>query len=116
VRQEFLQELRNVIEKVDVQPRHDPIFTMLDPYAIQHAVKLRSLLDENKPDIITGTAAIWKKLWRNFQPTSAVMETFVDGCKSGKEDIRHMLASKRLADTFEEGGQVDDSMYGELTR
>ena len=89
---------------------------MLNPCALRRAARIRTQLDGMEPDVTTGTMAIWKILWDKLQPTSVVMETFVSACMGGQEYIRHMLASKRLADIFEEGGQVDDSMYSEIVR
>ncbi|EEB88594.1 hypothetical protein MPER_13498, partial [Moniliophthora perniciosa FA553] len=88
---------------------HHPIRTMLVIYAFQHADKIRALLNnKGQPDIAAGTAPIWRMVWDNLQPTSAAMWAFDAGCaKGGRKYIYHILASKRLADIFEEGGQVD---------
>jgi hypothetical protein len=117
VRQKCIQELRKVIDGLDIQPLSHPIRTMLSPCALRRAAKIRAQLDDDKQDIILGKApAIWKIIWNNLQPTSVVMQTFIAGCIGGQQYIRHMLASKRLADRFEEEYQVDESMYSEIVR
>ncbi|KZT24848.1 hypothetical protein NEOLEDRAFT_1093716 [Neolentinus lepideus HHB14362 ss-1] len=116
-RQECLQELRKIIDVLDIQSRHNPIRTMLTGYAFKSTDKIRAYLDEDQPDVNVGTAPVWRMLWDDIQPTSTAMWAFDTGCaKGGPRSIRHVLASKRLADRFEEGGQVDDSMYSEILR
>jgi len=117
VRQERIQELRKVIDLLDIQPLYHPIRTMITGYAIRNADKIRARLDEDQPEVTVGTAPIWRLIWDNLQPTSIAMWASDTGCGvSGRKYIRHMLASKRLADRLEEGGQVDNSMYSEILR
>jgi len=113
-RQECLQELRKIVDLLDIQPFYHPIRTMLLAYALEHAEQIRACLDDDQLDITAGTEPVWRMLWDSIQPTSAAMWAFDTGCVCGRTSIRHMLTSKRLADRFEEGGQVDDSMYSEI--
>ncbi|OBZ68748.1 hypothetical protein A0H81_11302 [Grifola frondosa] len=116
-RQECIQELRKVVDLLNIHPLHHPIRTMLVSWAFEQADKIRALLDQDPPDVTTGAAPIWRTIWDLLQPASKAMWSFDAGCaQGGRTYIRHMLASKRLADRFEEGGQVDDSMYDEIIR
>lgn len=90
---------------------------MLVRWAFDYASKIDVILKEQKPDVRTGSAPVWKKIWGFLQPTSTAMWSFDAGCAvGGLAYLRHMLASKRLADRFEEGGQVDDDMYKDILR
>jgi hypothetical protein len=117
-RQECVHELRKVVTLLDIHPLHHPIRTMLISLSFDCADQIRALLDQDPPDIHGGAAPpVWRTIWDHLQPTSATMWAFDAGCAvGGRNYIRHMLASKRLADRFEEGGQVDDSMYREIIR
>jgi len=116
-RQECVQELRKVVKLLDIHPLYHPIRTMLLSLSFEYADQIRALLDQDSPDINAGAAPVWRTIWDHLQPTSAAMRAFDAGCAvGGRNYIRHILASKRLADRFEEGGQVDDSMYGEIIR
>ncbi|KAM6504170.1 hypothetical protein JOM56_001113 [Amanita muscaria] len=117
VRQECVQELRKVVNLLDIPSLHHPIRTMLISLSFKCADQIRAALDKDPPDITAGATPVWRALWNHLQPTSNVMWAFDHGCAvGGRNYIRHMLASKRLADRFEEGGQVDDSMYSEILR
>ncbi|KAF8156528.1 hypothetical protein B0H34DRAFT_783017 [Crassisporium funariophilum] len=116
-RQECVQELRTVVKLLDIHPLHHPIRTMLISLSFEYADQIRALLDQDPPDINAGAAPVWRTIWDHLQPTSATMWAFDAGCAvGGRNYIRHILASKRLADRFEEGGQVDESMYREIVR
>ncbi|KAF8173105.1 hypothetical protein BJ912DRAFT_992764 [Pholiota molesta] len=121
-RQECVQALRKLVTLLDIHPLHHPIRTMLISLSFECADQIRALLDNQDPpgpDISGGAAPVWRTIWDHLQPTSATntMWAFDAGCAvGGRNYIRHMLASKRLADRFEEGGQVDDSMYREIIR
>jgi hypothetical protein len=106
----FIQELTKIIDTLDIQPLHHPIRTMLNPYVLRRADQLRT-----KP-VVPGKAANWRILWNKLRSNSVHMYTLVDGCMGGQKYIRHMLASKRLADRFEDGQPVDESMYSEILR
>ncbi|GLB45858.1 putative nucleotidyltransferase domain containing protein [Lyophyllum shimeji] len=115
--QECVQELRKVVKLLDIHPLYHPIRTMLISLSFEYADQIRALLDQDPPDINGGAAPVWRTIWDHLQPTSATMWAFDAGCAvGGRNYIRHILASKRLADRFEEGGQVDDSMYREIIR
>jgi hypothetical protein len=111
----FIQELTKIIDTLDIQPLHHPIRTMLNPYVLLRADQLRAQLNSTKP-VIPGKAANWRIIWNKLRSTSIIMYTLVDGCMGAQKYIRHMLASKRLADRFEEGQPVDESMYSEILR
>ncbi|KAF8148302.1 hypothetical protein B0H34DRAFT_668993 [Crassisporium funariophilum] len=116
-RQQCVQELRTVVKLLDIHPLHHPIRTMLISLSFEYADQIRALLDQDPPDINAGAAPVWRTIWDHLQPTSATMWAFDAGCAvGGRNYIRHILASKRLADRFEEGGQVDESMYREIVR
>ena len=116
-RQECIQELKKVVKLLDIHPLYHPIRTMLIYLSFEYAEQIRALLDQDPPDINGGAAPVWRTIWDHLQPTSATMWAFDAGCAIGRRNyIRHILASKRLADRFEEGGQVDDSMYREIIR
>jgi len=105
----FIQELTKIIDILDIQPLHHPIRTMLNPYVLRRAGQLHA-------QVVQGKEENWRFIWNKLRPTSVFMFTFVDGCMGGQKYIRHMLASKRLADRFEEGLPVDESMYSEILR
>ncbi|KZT12667.1 uncharacterized protein LAESUDRAFT_640432 [Laetiporus sulphureus 93-53] len=116
-REECIQELRKIVELLDIQPLHHPIRTMLVPLAFEYADQIRTLLTQDQPDATIGAAPVWRSIWNHLQSTSMTMWAFDAGCAvGGRAYIRHILASKRLADRFEEGGEVDDSMYSEIVR
>lgn len=116
-RQKCIQELRKIVDQLDIPQLHHPIRTMLVLYVFEDADKIRLSLDEAQSDVIVGTAPIWRVIWDNLQPKSRTMWSFQTGCALfGPQLIRHMLASKRLADTFEEGGPITEDMYSEILR
>jgi len=82
----------------------------------EHTEQTRALLDQVQPDITPESEPVWKKVWDCIQPGSTPMWLFDACCAGSGKYIRHMLASKKLADRFEEGGEVDDSMYIEIVR
>ncbi|KIL64452.1 hypothetical protein M378DRAFT_163218 [Amanita muscaria Koide BX008] len=117
VRKECVQELRKVVDLLDIHPLHHPLCTMLVLSSFQCAGQIRGILLYRDPlaDITAGATPVWWTIWNHLQPTSDAMCAFDSGCAvGGRKFIRHMLASKRLADRFEEGGHVDDSMYSEI--
>ncbi|KAF8884085.1 hypothetical protein CPB84DRAFT_1789585 [Gymnopilus junonius] len=68
-------------------------------------------------DVTAGDAPIWRIIWAHLQPTSMTMWCLDSGCAvGGRKYIRHILASKRLADRFEEGGEVEGNMYKDIIR
>ncbi|KIL60224.1 hypothetical protein M378DRAFT_84083 [Amanita muscaria Koide BX008] len=117
VRQECVQDLRKVVDLLDIRLLHHPIRTMLISLSFKCADQIRAVFDRDPPDITAGATPLWRAIWDLLQPTSTPMWAFDRGCAvGGRRYIRHMLASKRLADRFEEGGQVEDSMYSEIVR
>jgi hypothetical protein len=114
MRQECVNELRKVVNLLNIHPLHHPIRTMLGPLAFEYAEKIRPLLDQIEPGVTPAVAPDWRKIWDYLQPRSPAMWSFdhVDGRKY----IRHILASKKLADTFEEGREIVPSMYSEIVR
>ncbi|KAF8961052.1 hypothetical protein BDZ97DRAFT_1664813, partial [Flammula alnicola] len=116
-RQECIDELRKVVNLLDIHPLHHPIRTMLVSLAFEHAEKISALLDQVQQDVMTGAAPVWRKIWNCLQPSSSTMWAFEAGCAvGGRNYIRHIIASKKLADRFEEGGEVDNSMYNDIIR
>ena len=90
---------------------------MLVWMVFDHVDQIRTLLTQNEVDVTKGDAPIWRILWDYLQPTSMTMWCLDSGCAvGGRSSIRHILASKRLADRFEEGGEVDDCMYKGIIR
>lgn len=117
VRQDCIQELRKIVNLLDIQPLHHPIRTMLVSLAFKRADRIRALLLKYQPDANAGEAPVWRMIWDCLQPTSTAMWAFDTGCAvGGRIFIQHMLALKRLADRFEEGCPVDDSMYSQIIR
>ncbi|KXN84527.1 hypothetical protein AN958_07174 [Leucoagaricus sp. SymC.cos] len=116
-RETCCRDLRTILQLLDIQPLHHPIRTMILVTAFEYADKIRILLDQNQLNLATDAAPFWREVWDLLQPSSMSMWAFDSGCVMGtRAYIRHMLASKSLADRFEDGGQVDDSMYKEILR
>ncbi|KAF8914401.1 hypothetical protein CPB84DRAFT_1811705 [Gymnopilus junonius] len=105
IREECILALRKITELLDIQPLHHPMRTMLASVVFDYVGQIRTLLTQNEVDAATGDLPIWKMVWNRLQPTSMTM------CY-----IKHILASKKLADRFEEEGEVDDSMYKDIVR
>lgn len=124
MRQECVDALREVVNLLDIQPLYHPIRTMLVPQVFDHVEKVDALLDQVQPDVAVEEGLVWKNIWDCIQPYSGCVQrytrtmwAFDTGCLVIVPNrIRHMLASKRLADQFEAGGPVDDSMYREISR
>ena len=98
---------------MDIQPTSHPIRTIFGPDAFESVTQIRAhlYLEERQP----GTALIWKRIWNSMQSTSTIMIDLEDGCTvPGRKYIGHVLASKKLADSFEEGLPIDNSMYGDI--
>jgi hypothetical protein len=90
---------------------------MLVPFAFEYAEKICPLLDQAEPDVTPAVAPVWRKIWVYLQPWSPAMWSFYSGCSvGGRKYIRHILASKKLADAFEEGREIVPSMYSEIAR
>lgn len=61
-----------------------------------------------------GAAPVWRMIWNCLQPG---FHLYVGLCAiDGRNYNRHIVASKKLADRFEEGSEVDDSMYNDIMR
>jgi hypothetical protein len=90
---------------------------MLVYIVFKHVDKIRTLLTQSKLDVTVGDAQVWKPIWDCLQLTSMTMWCLDSGCAvAGPAYIRHILASKRLADRFEERGEVDNAMYKDILR
>ncbi|KAF9481134.1 hypothetical protein BDN70DRAFT_566424 [Pholiota conissans] len=95
MRQKYIVELWNIVNALDIPIIYDPIRCMLWPFGFTHADRIRFHLSQ----IRRGKAEPdWRTIW------------------DGRKYIRHILASKALADRFEEGGEVDSSMYDDILR
>jgi len=82
---------------------------MHNPYVLRRAGQLHAQVDLGKEEN-------WRIIWNKLRPTSMFMFTLSMHCMGGQKYIRHMLVSKRLADRFEEGLLVEESMYSEILR
>ena len=90
---------------------------MLVSLAFENAEQISALLDQVQPGVTTETAPVWRKIWDCLQPNSNSMWAFDAGCAvGGRNYIRHIMASKKLAERFEDGGEVDNSMYKYIIR
>lgn len=85
--------------------------------AFEQADKMRTLLNLESPvPADTGGDPIWADIWSRLQPRHMAMWSWDKGVASARYYINHMLASARLADRFEQGGVVDDSLYNDIVR
>ncbi|KAF5347777.1 hypothetical protein D9756_010319 [Leucocoprinus leucothites] len=117
VRKVCVLELQKIVRLLDIKPLHHPIRTMLIPFVFEYAEQARATLDQIQLEATPGTVPVWKEIWDYITPTSYAMWSFDTGCATGgRAYLRHVLASKKLADRFEEGGQVDDAMYKDILR
>ncbi|KAF5355113.1 hypothetical protein D9756_005557 [Leucocoprinus leucothites] len=119
VRTNFVLELQKIVRLLDIKPLHHPLRTMLIPFVFEYAEKAHAVLDQVRLEALPGTAPVWREIWDFLQPTSSAMWSFDTGCATGGQAyLRHVLASKNLADRFEEGlgGRVDDAMYKDILR
>ncbi|EKM77723.1 hypothetical protein AGABI1DRAFT_107907 [Agaricus bisporus var. burnettii JB137-S8] len=116
VREECILQLGQVAELLDM-PLHHPLCTILVYYVFDQVDPIRTLLAQADFNATVSDAQVWRQIWDCLQPTSLTMWCLDTGFAAyGPKYIRHVLASKRLAVSFEETGKADEDMYNEILR
>ncbi|EKM82472.1 hypothetical protein AGABI1DRAFT_104447 [Agaricus bisporus var. burnettii JB137-S8] len=116
-REKCILQLGQIAELIDIQPLHHPLRSILIYYVFDQVDQIRTLLAPARLNVTSSDAQIWRPIWDCLQPTSLTMFCIDSGfAEYGPKYIRHVLASKRLAVSFEETGKADADMYNDILR
>lgn len=115
-RQECLCALRTILRLLDIPYLAHPSRTLVDRGAFDEADKIRELIKTLPSTSIDLEAAMWRDIWPRLQKGHNAMWCWDIGCAGARLYIDHMLASARLADHFERGEVIDDSLYVDIVR
>ncbi|EIM82206.1 uncharacterized protein STEHIDRAFT_65204, partial [Stereum hirsutum FP-91666 SS1] len=93
-----------------------PARTMVNIFAYGENEKMQKILNTQPPNSLDLDASTWREIWPRLFVTHCTMWSWDIGCSDAREYIAHMLVSARLAEHFEEGKVIDDSLYAEIVR
>lgn len=115
-RRECLCALRTLLRLLDIPYLAHPSRTLVNRGAFDEADKIRELIKTLPSTSIDLEAATWRDIWPQLQKGHNAMWFWDVGCGGSRLYIDHMLASARLADHFERGEVIDDSLYVDIVR
>ncbi|KAE9388476.1 hypothetical protein BT96DRAFT_968085 [Gymnopus androsaceus JB14] len=111
-RQQCLSALYALFELLDI-PFSDPIRTIPAYTAFEKAEQTKKIIRDGSLDI---DATVWAKIWPRLQAGDLAMWSWDVAISCAQTYLKHMFASARLADSFERGLSIDDSLYVDIAR
>lgn len=82
--------------------------------AFEKAEELKEIIGTDPPLDVDET--VWSKIWPRLQTNDMGMWSWDYGIPLSHKYLDHMFASERLADCFERGLPIDESLYVEIVR
>lgn len=97
-------------------PYSHPFRTMIIFTAFEQTTEMQPLLDTQPLTSLDLDAATWREIWPRLHNDHYAMWSWDHGVVEARKYITHMVASARLAEHFERGDVIDDSLYVDIVR
>lgn len=89
---------------------------MIGRTTFDETFRIQRLLDTQPPTSLDFDAATWREIWPGLHNDHYAMWSWDHGVVEARKYITHMVASARLAEHFERGDVIDDSLYVDIVR
>lgn len=84
--------------------------------AFEEADKMRDLINTQPPTSLDLDVEIWREIWSRLQTGNNATWSWDSDVAVARKYIDHMMACTRLAECFERGDVIDESLYKDIGR